>query len=92
MFLVQKIYTVVGTGRTPIEEILKLECEGLVGPVATSLTSLEKWFLAPLKNALFFIICLSGRQITAAFFKLGDLCQISSAEDVADILPVSLLR
>lgn len=32
--------------------ILKLECEGLVGPVATSLASLEKWFFAPLKNLL----------------------------------------
>lgn len=60
MIFVQK-NTMVGTGRTPREEkTLKLECEGLVGPVATSLASLEKWFFALLKNVLFFIICFLG--------------------------------
>lgn len=60
--------------------------------MATSLASLEKCFFALLKNTLFFIVWLSGRQVTAVLFKLGDLCQISSAEDLADALSVSLLR
>lgn len=72
--------------------ILRLECEGAVDPGATFLASLEGCFLLPLTNVPFLIPCISGRQITAVLFKLGDLCQIPSAEDLAAFLSVSLSR
>lgn len=48
--------------------------------------------LCSAQKCTFLYYLLSGRQITAVLFKLGDLCQISSVEDLADILSVPLLR
>jgi len=69
-----------------------MKCEVAVGPVATSLASLESCFLLPLTNAPFLILCISGTQIAAALFKLGDLCQISPAEDLTAFLLMSLSK
>lgn len=72
--------------------ILRLKLEGALGLMATFFVNLEKSFLPPLTNAPFLILCISVRLITAVLFKLWDLCQISSAEDLAAFLSVSLSR